>query len=41
MPTCVLIKSLSATDPHPDFEILKQGEELTTNEVLRKDTWYE
>jgi hypothetical protein len=26
------------TDPHPDFEILKPGEELTTNKVLRKDT---
>jgi hypothetical protein len=29
------------TDPHPDFEILKQGGELTTNKVLRKDTRYE
>jgi hypothetical protein len=26
------------TDPHPDFEILKQGRELTTNRILRKDS---
>jgi hypothetical protein len=25
-------------DPYPDFEILKQGAELTTNQVLRKDS---
>ena len=26
------------TDPHPDFEILKQGGEVTTNKILRTDT---
>jgi len=26
-----------SADPHPDFEILKQGGELTTDKVLRRD----
>ena len=29
------------TEPHPDFEILKQGRELNTNRVLRKDADYQ
>ena len=33
-----LFKLKFCADPYPDFEILKQGAELTTNRVLRKDS---
>jgi len=36
-----VFKLTFCTEPHPDFEILKQGRELTTNKVLRKETRYE